>query len=147
MGYSSDFKHCFSDRLRSASSKESFNNGEGKIKGCGWTPACHQVTWNRRNLVRAYANENKYVTSVGTVQTVIYHINPQMLRTHSPNVGFSHGWLSKKTSLHPLTLSFKYLIHRKLSFPSWRFKVPETEVWENLANFNCWGVKNQASII
>ena len=63
MGYSSDFKHCFSDRLRSACSKESFSNGEGKIKGSGWAPACHQVTWNRLWLVRANASENKYVTS------------------------------------------------------------------------------------
>jgi len=91
MGYSSDFKHCFSDRLRSASSKESFSDGEGKIKGCGWAPACHQVTWNRLFIVRANASENKYMPSVGTVQTLTYHINHQMVRTLSPNVGFSNG--------------------------------------------------------
>ena len=68
-----------------------------------------------------------------------------MLRTQSPTVGFSHGWLSKKTTLHPLTLSFKYLLNRKLCFPSWGFQVSETEIWENLANFKCWGLKNQAS--
>ena len=147
MGYSSDFKHFFSDRLRSASPKESFSDGEGKIKGCGWAPACHQVTWNRLCLVRANASEYKYMTSVGTVQIVTYHINRQMLRTQSPNVGLSHGWLSKKSTLHPLTLSFKYLINRKLNFPSWGFQESEIEVWENLANFKYWGLKNQASIM
>jgi hypothetical protein len=147
MGYSSDFKHFFSDTLRSASAKESFSDGKGKIKGCGWAPARHQVTWNRLCLVRANASENKYVTSVGTVQIVTYHTNRQMLRTLHPNVGLPHGWLSKMTTLHPLMLSFKYLINRKLSFPSWGFQVSETGIWENLANFKYWGLKNQASIM
>jgi hypothetical protein len=91
MGYSSDFKHYSRDIDTNASSMESFSNGEGKIKGCGWAPACHQVTWKRLCLVRANAIENKYVTKVGTVQTATYHINCQMLRTQSPNAGISHG--------------------------------------------------------
>jgi hypothetical protein len=147
MGYSSDFKHCFSNRLRSASSKQSVSNGEGKIKGCCWAPACHQVTCKRLCLVRANASENKYVTSVGIVKTVTYHINPQILETQSPNARFSHGWLSKKTSPHPLTLSIKYLINKKLSFPSWGFKVSVTAARENLVNIKCWVLKNQASIM
>ena len=31
------------------------------------------------------------MTSVGTVQIVTYYIKHQMLRTQSPNVGFSDG--------------------------------------------------------
>ena len=59
MGYSSDLKHYSSDIDTNASSKESFSDGEAKIKGCGWAPARHQVTWKRLCLVRANASETK----------------------------------------------------------------------------------------
>jgi len=61
VGYSSHFKHGFSNTVRNASSKENFSDGEGKIKGCGWALAGHQVTCNRLRLVRANASENQYV--------------------------------------------------------------------------------------
>jgi len=52
MGYSSDLKHYTRDIDTNALSKESFSDGEGKIKGCGWALAGHQVTWKRLYLVR-----------------------------------------------------------------------------------------------
>jgi hypothetical protein len=109
MGYSSDLKHYSTDIDLNAISKESFSDAEGEIKGCGWALARHQVTWKSLFLVMANASENKYVTEVGTVQIVTYHINCQMLRTQSPNVGFSHGWLCKTISLHSALEGLKCL--------------------------------------